>query len=48
VLAEMLKGNPQGRLVQPQEVAQAVCYLCTPAANAVTGIALPVAGGEVM
>lgn len=47
-LAEMLKGNPQGRLVQPQEVAQAVCYLCTPAANAVTGIALPVAGGEVM
>jgi NAD(P)-dependent dehydrogenase (short-subunit alcohol dehydrogenase family) len=47
-LADMLKGNPQGRLVQPQEVAEAVRYLCTPAANAVTGIALPVSGGEVM
>jgi len=42
--AELTRGNPQGRLVQPDEVAQAVLYLCT--AAAVNGVALPVAGGE--
>jgi NAD(P)-dependent dehydrogenase (short-subunit alcohol dehydrogenase family) len=46
-LASMLKDNPQGRLVQPQEVAAAVLYLCSPEAAAVTGTTLVVAGGEV-
>jgi len=45
-LAAMLKGSPLGRLVQPQEVAAAVLYLCSPEAAAVTGTTLVVAGGE--
>jgi NAD(P)-dependent dehydrogenase (short-subunit alcohol dehydrogenase family) len=40
--------NPQGRLVQPEEVANAVLWLCLPGSEAVTGQALSIAGGEVM
>lgn len=40
--------NPQGRFIAPEDVAEAVCWLCAPAADAVTGIALPISGGEVM
>ena len=47
-LAEFVKGNPQGRLVQPQEVADAVLWLCGAGAAAITGQAIAVAGGEVM
>ena len=39
--------NPMGRLIVPDEVAAAVAYLCSPAAAAVTGTALTVAGGEI-
>lgn len=45
---ELVKGNPQGRLVQPQEVADAVLWLCGQGAGAITGQAIAVAGGEVM
>jgi 3-hydroxybutyrate dehydrogenase len=38
---------PRGSLITPEEVASAVGWLCSPGASAVTGIALPVAGGEV-
>lgn len=47
-LAEFVKGNPQGRLVQPQEVADAVLWLCGAGAAAITGQAIAVAGGEIM
>jgi NAD(P)-dependent dehydrogenase (short-subunit alcohol dehydrogenase family) len=47
-MAEFVKGNPQGRLVQPQEVADAVLWLCGPGAGAITGQSIAVAGGEVM
>ncbi|MFG5777158.1 SDR family NAD(P)-dependent oxidoreductase [Comamonas sp. J-3] len=47
-LAEFVKGNPQGRLVQPQEVADAVLWLCGTGAAAITGQAIAVAGGEIM
>jgi NAD(P)-dependent dehydrogenase (short-subunit alcohol dehydrogenase family) len=40
--------NPQGRLVQPMEVANAVAWLCLPGAEAITGQSIAVAGGEVM
>lgn len=40
-------GNPQGRFVTAEEVATAVGWLCLPAAAAINGVALPIAGGEV-
>ena len=46
--ASLTRANPQGRLVAPEEVADAVAWLASPAAGAVTGQAIAVAGGEVM
>ncbi|HEU4518202.1 MAG TPA: SDR family NAD(P)-dependent oxidoreductase [Microvirga sp.] len=46
-LAELVRHNPQGRLVDPREVADAVLWLCGEGAGAVTGQAIAVAGGEV-
>ncbi|HVL77335.1 MAG TPA: SDR family NAD(P)-dependent oxidoreductase [Noviherbaspirillum sp.] len=46
--AELAARNPQKRLIQPEEVANAVAWLCLPASASITGQALPVAGGEVM
>lgn len=46
--AEFVKSNPQGRLVQTEEVADAVVWLCGEGAGAVTGQAVSVSGGEVM
>lgn len=46
--AELAAGNPQKRLVQPEEVADAVAWLCQPNAAAMNGQAIAVAGGEVM
>ncbi len=46
--AELTARNPQGRLVQPEEVASAVAWLCLPEQRSMTGQAIAVAGGEVM
>jgi 3-hydroxybutyrate dehydrogenase len=45
--AMIAKAIPIARLIRPDEVAAAVVWLCSDAAAGVTGIALPVAGGEV-
>jgi NAD(P)-dependent dehydrogenase (short-subunit alcohol dehydrogenase family) len=45
-LAEMVKANPQGRLIAPDEVAAAVLYLCGPGSASVTGQSLMINGGE--
>ena len=45
--AELAKANPQGRLVQPREVASVVAFLCRRDNAALTGQAIAVAGGEV-
>lgn len=39
--------NPQGRFIQPQEVADAVLWLCGENAGSVTGQAISISGGEV-
>jgi NAD(P)-dependent dehydrogenase (short-subunit alcohol dehydrogenase family) len=44
---ELAARNPQRRLVQPDEVANAVAWLCLPGSEAITGQAIAVAGGEV-
>jgi NAD(P)-dependent dehydrogenase (short-subunit alcohol dehydrogenase family) len=44
--AALERYNPQGRLVQPDEVAATVLWLCTPAARSITGQAISVSGGE--
>jgi NAD(P)-dependent dehydrogenase (short-subunit alcohol dehydrogenase family) len=38
--------NPQGRLIEPDEIAAAVAYLVSEAAASITGQALAIAGGE--
>jgi NAD(P)-dependent dehydrogenase (short-subunit alcohol dehydrogenase family) len=38
--------NPQGRLIQPQEVAAAVMWLCSEEAGSISGQAISVSGGE--
>ncbi len=47
-VAAMTKTNPQGRLVRPEEVANAVAWLCLPGSESVTGQSIVVAGGELM
>ena len=39
--------NPQGRFVQPEEVAETVLWLCSGGAASVTGQAISVSGGEI-
>ncbi len=46
--AQLASGNPQGRLIQPQEVASAVLWLCRRESASITGQSIAVAGGEVM
>jgi NAD(P)-dependent dehydrogenase (short-subunit alcohol dehydrogenase family) len=38
--------NPQGRFIQPQEVAEVVLWLCGSASASITGQAISVSGGE--
>ncbi|MFV0675511.1 SDR family NAD(P)-dependent oxidoreductase [Variovorax sp. tm] len=46
-LAEFSSVNPQKRIVQPAEVADAVRWLCGEGAASVTGQSISVSGGEV-
>ncbi len=46
--AELAAQNPQGQLILPQQVADAVWWLVQPQSSAMTGQAIAVAGGEVM
>lgn len=45
--AQLAKDNPHQRLVRPQEVAETVLFLCSPAAASINGQAIAIAGGEV-
>lgn len=43
----LTKGNPQGRLIQPEEVAETALWLCSDAARSVNGHTLSLSGGEI-
>jgi NAD(P)-dependent dehydrogenase (short-subunit alcohol dehydrogenase family) len=43
--AALARDNPHGRLITPDEVAQTVLWLCSPAAQSVNGQAIAVTGG---
>jgi 3-hydroxybutyrate dehydrogenase len=45
---ELVAHNPQKRLVRPDEVANAVLWLCLPGSEAITGQSISVSGGEEM
>jgi len=47
-LSTFTNSNPQGRLIQPEEVAATVQWLCSKQARSITGQAISVSGGEVM
>lgn len=47
-LATFTAANPQGRLIEPDEVAATALWLCSNAARSITGQAISVSGGEVM
>jgi NAD(P)-dependent dehydrogenase (short-subunit alcohol dehydrogenase family) len=46
-LAELVRSNPQGRLIQPVEIAETVLWLCSPNFASIIGQAIAIAGGEV-
>jgi NAD(P)-dependent dehydrogenase (short-subunit alcohol dehydrogenase family) len=46
VRTALAANNPQARFVRPQEVADAVLWLCSGASAAITGQAISVSGGE--
>ena len=45
LLKHVMHHTPLGRLPEPEEIAAAIVYLCTPAARCITGITLPVDSG---
>ena len=46
--AELARSNPQGRLIQPEEVAAMVVWLASPHASGINGQSIAIDGGEVM
>ena len=47
-MRQFTRSNPQGRLIQPEEVAATVLWLCGTQARSITGQAIAISGGEVM
>jgi NAD(P)-dependent dehydrogenase (short-subunit alcohol dehydrogenase family) len=45
VLKAVMRHTPLNRLPEPEEIAAAIVYLCSPAAHCITGITLPVDSG---
>ena len=45
--AALAAANPQGRFIQPEEIAHAVLWLCAEESGSMTGQAISLSGGEV-
>ena len=45
MISESLERTPAGRLVEPEDIAEAVCFLCSDAAEMIRGQTLVVDGG---
>ena len=45
MMKTVMAHTPLGRLPEPEEIAAAILYLCSPAARCVTGVVLPVDSG---
>jgi 3-hydroxybutyrate dehydrogenase len=48
VIGMLTAHNPQARLIEPEEVAQTVLWLCMNDVGSITGQSIAVAGGELM
>jgi NAD(P)-dependent dehydrogenase (short-subunit alcohol dehydrogenase family) len=46
-LAALVSTNPQHRLIEPEEISNAVLWLCRPGTQSLTGQSIVIAGGEV-
>jgi enoyl-[acyl-carrier protein] reductase III len=45
VIPRAIANTPAGRLVQPEDVAEVVAFLCTPSASMIRGQVIVVDGG---
>ena len=45
VLDDWARQAPVRRLLEPDEIAASIAFLCSPEASGITGVALPVDGG---
>lgn len=46
--AKVASNNPMNRIAPPSEIAEAAVWLCSNSASFVTGVAMPVDGGQVL
>jgi 3-oxoacyl-[acyl-carrier protein] reductase len=46
IFEEMASESPMGRIAEPEEVANAIVFLASPAASYINGINIPVDGGR--
>ena len=46
-IAELTKNNPQGRLIEVEEIAEVVGWLCSPLSRSVSGQTITVSGGAI-
>jgi NAD(P)-dependent dehydrogenase (short-subunit alcohol dehydrogenase family) len=46
-IEELVSSNPQGKLIQPLEIADTVSWLCNDSSNSINGQSISISGGEI-